>query len=374
MDTTASVLTFSLSEEASLLRMSVRQLLADSGAQEAARRFWEDDRDFDRELWKELAAMGIAGMAAPEALGGVAAPWSQLALVSEELGVACAAVPFEMQSLALVLLGQLHCSSATADLARAAVAGERVVTAALNLPTVSEAVPPRLTPAQDGRLSGQLALVLEGAVADAVVAPVGTDGVAILVEGFEREHVASLGMNRLANLTMAGALPLQLWTGIGEHERRAQSLGALLYAARQSGMGEWLLGETTKYAAERVQFGRPIGSFQAIQHKLAEMHIALAAGRFLVRFAASRGDAGADVALDVARAKSFLDTAMWQASTEAHQIHGGVGFVLDHPLHLYFAQSRGAEAAFGAPRRHHREVGRALLKGDAYRPNVLIGG
>jgi len=181
-------------------------------------------------------------------------------------------------------------------------------------------------------------------------------------------------MNRLANLSVSGAFPLQRWTGAGEHVRSAQSLGALLYAARQSGTGEWLLQETTKYAADRVQFGRPIGSFQAIQHKLAEMHIALSAGRFLVRFAAARGDDGADASLDVARAKAFLDTALWQASTDAHQIHGGVGFVLDHPLHLYFAQSRGAEAAFGAPRTQHRGIGRALLNGAAYRPNVLIGG
>jgi len=173
METTESVLTFSLSEEESLLRASVRQLLADAGAQETARRFWEDDRDFDRRLWKELASMGVAGMAAPEALGGVAAPWLQLALVSEDLGTACASVPFEMHTIALTLLGNSEPTPQVADLARAAVAGERVATAAVNLPTVPGATPSRLQVADDGRLSGRLSLLLEGAVADVVVAPVG---------------------------------------------------------------------------------------------------------------------------------------------------------------------------------------------------------
>lgn len=372
MDTPTPALSFDPSEEETLLRASLRQMLADKGAQESAHRFWLDDTDYDRALWRELTTLGLVGMAAPETLGGTDAPCSQLALVSEELGRACAAVPFEMHTLALVLLARLD-AGALDQIIAAAARGEQVLTAALNTPALPEGSPARLGISADQRLTGTLPLVLEGAVADVVVVPIEPGGLALVGGGFMRQPVPSLGMNRFATLTFDATPAERLWSDSAAAERQALTLGALLYAARQAGVGDWLLRQTTDYAAGRVQFGRPIGSFQAIQHKLAEMHIALTAGRSLVRHAATRLDDGVDGRLEVARAKAFLDSALWQASKDAHQIHGGVGFMLDHPLHLYFAQSRGAEAAFGGPRAHQRAVGRGLLTASEYQTNRLLG-
>jgi acyl-CoA dehydrogenase len=214
--------------------------------------------------------------------------------------------------------------------------------------------------------------VPDGAVADAVIAPAGA-GLAVVAGGFLREHVATLGMTRSANLSFDGSPATMLELNAVAAVRAARAEGALLFAARQAGMGDWILRQTTDYAAGRVQFGRPIGSFQAIQHKLSEIYIALTAGRHLVRYAASLIESGADAALEVSRAKAFMAAAMWRATVEAHQIHAGVGFILEHPLHLYFAGSRGAESLFGDARRHNRQVGAALLTGDGFRPNALLG-
>lgn len=344
-----------LSEEDSLLQATVRDVLARERAQERAREWWQNDSGFDRHTWDKLTELGIAGMMAPVTVGGIDARPLAACLVSEELGCAAAAVPFEMHSVALSLGGTLF-------------AEDWATGHALATSTVARSAKVRLDRDQ---LTGSARMVPEAGVADALL--VAADGMLVLATGFEREHVATLGMNRFANVSLDGASIVGVRTAGPGEVSRAEILATTLIAARGIGLGRWMLRQSTDHAAQRIQFGRAIGSFQALQHKLAEMHIAMSASQHLVRHAATRFEESDAPRLEASRAKAFLGETLWRVATEAHQIHGGVGFILDHPLHLYFAQARGVDSLLGRVRDHHVSVGGALLIEGAHRPNVLLG-
>ena len=336
-----------LSEEDSLIQSTVRDVLTREGAQERARQWWANDVDFDRALWSTLSNLGLTDMVASSAHGGIEAGTLTASVVSEEMGRFAAALPFEMHSTALRLLAHIGASEA---------------------PRVSDGVLTVVLVPNDGA-SAQM--VPEGAVADLILWSAA--GELLYLADFDREHVASMGMNRFANVTLrANAAGARCEVQASAVEN-ARTFATTMFASRMVGLGDWMLSQCAAYAGSRVQFGRPIGSFQAIQHKLAEMHIAMAASRFLTHHAAMALDEGADGQLEASRAKAFTGATLWRVATEAHQIHGGVGFVLDHPLHLYFAQARGADSLFGSTREHHQRVGQAVLGGIGHRPNLMLG-
>jgi alkylation response protein AidB-like acyl-CoA dehydrogenase len=282
--------------------------------------------------------------------GGIDASPLTAAVVSEEIGRAAAALPFEMHSVALRLLSDAgplkEFEGITNGVLTAAFAGLSAEKFAFSL-------------------------VPEGAICDAILLPV--DGHLLIAREFERHHVATMGMNRSANITIDRARAETGHAISSEAVAGARTFATVLFTSKMVGLGDWMLSQCAAYAGSRVQFGRPIGSFQAIQHKLADMHIAMTASRFLARHAAMALQEGRDGRIEAARAKAFTGAGLWRVGTEAHQIHGGVGFVLDHPLHLYFSQARGADSLFGATREHHESVGKAILTGDGFAPNAMLG-
>lgn len=335
-----------LSEEDALIQATVRDILEREGARDNARTWWSNDNDYDRAVWGKLAELGLSNMAGSAEHGGIDASPLTVAVVAESLGYFAAALPFEMHSTALRLL---------AEAGAPAVAGtENGV----------------LTVAFSPNANGLMEMVPEGAVADAVVVPAGTD--LLVASEFERTHIATMGMNRFANLVVAPSSGAHVTAEV-DAIARAKTFATMLFGSRLVGLGDWMLSECVSYAGSRVQFGRPIGSFQAIQHKLSEMHIAMAATRFLVRHAAMVMGEGGDGALETARAKAFAGSTLWRVGTEAHQIHGGIGFILDHHLHLYFSQARGADSLYGSVRENHVAVGKALLVDGKHRPNAMLG-
>ncbi|MEV0277085.1 acyl-CoA dehydrogenase family protein [Streptomyces sp. NPDC050610] len=351
------------------LRAAVRSLLTDRAAPAAVLAQSESEDPYDAGLWRALAAdMGTAGLLVPEKLGGQGASARETAVVMEELGRSVAPVPY-LTSAVLAVSALLACDTgqdAVSGPLRALAEGRRVGALAIPLPTAPGALPPVTVRADAaGTLSGEVATVAGAAGAELLL--VRADGGLYTVdaasEGVRVTGITPLDRTRpLSRVTLAEA-PAHRIAG---EERAAAAVdaallaGAGLLASEQLGVAEWCLAETVRYAGERYQFGRPIGSFQAIKHRLAELWLQVASARAAARNAADALAAdsagGADTALAVAVAQSYCGQVAVRAAEECVQLHGGIGMTWEHPAHLYLKRAKADQIALGAPGRHRETV------------------
>jgi alkylation response protein AidB-like acyl-CoA dehydrogenase len=147
----------------------------------------------------------------------------------------------------------------------------------------------------------------------------------------------------------------------GEKIERLLAIGAGLLAAEQTGGAEYCLLSTTEYAKQRMQFGRPIGSFQAVKHELADMMVAVEGAHSAALYAAAAIDQGSDELLEAAAVARVWCTQTFQhCAAEAIQLHGGIGFTWEHPAHLYFKRSRSSSTWFGEPTLHREQIARLM--------------
>jgi alkylation response protein AidB-like acyl-CoA dehydrogenase len=345
------------------LRASVRDLFADRAAASAVLARTESAEPYDLKLWRTLAAkLGTAGLHVPEELGGHGASARELAVVLEELGRAVVPVPF-LGSVVLATSALLACDTnepAVADLLHRLAAGELTGALAVPLTTWPGARFPSSVQATSGVLSGQIGVVADASVAEVLVVPAtGPDGrglYAVDATAAAITEVTSLDLTRrLADISLEGAPARLLAAG----DRAAAALeaaltaGAGLLASEQLGVVQWCLDETVAYVKQRYQFGRPVGSFQALKHRLADLYLELVAARAAARYAAdtlARRDPDVTVAVAVAQA-SCAEAAV-HAAEEAIQLHGGIGMTWEHPVHLYLKRAKSDELALGTPGRH----------------------
>ncbi|MFC4122556.1 acyl-CoA dehydrogenase family protein [Nonomuraea zeae] len=341
-------MTLLYSEVEEELRAAVRGLLADRCPPSAVLKRIESE-PYDLDLWKTLAGeIGVAGLLVPEEHGGAGASASEAAVVLEELGRAVAPVPFLTSSVmathALLpsgdaLLGELAEGRRTAALAVS-------FSASPYRPAHGSSV--RL---EGGRLTGSVAGVAGADVADVLLVPVG--GELYAVEGARAEVVPSLDLTRpVATVTLDGAQARPLGPcDVAEVLR----FSAGLLASEQLGVAEWCLDTTLAYVRERHQFARPIGSFQAIKHRLADLWLDVVRARAAARSAAADGSA-----ISVAVAQSWNAAVAVHAAEEALQLHGGIGMTWEHPVHLYLKRAKATEIALGTPG-DHREALASLV-------------
>ncbi|MBB3666141.1 alkylation response protein AidB-like acyl-CoA dehydrogenase [Prauserella sediminis] len=351
------------------LRASVRDLLNDRCEPASLLARVESDEPYDLELWHTLAReLGAAGLAVPEELGGQGASTREVALVLEELGRSVAPVPF-LGSAVLATSALLACDTASAevaDLVRKLASGTSTGALAVPLSTMADAeFPTAVTAAADGTLSGTVRSVADGTAADVFVVPAtGPDGpglYAVEATAAEVSAPVSFDLTRpIADVTFGGAAA----TRLAGSDRApgavtgALSTGAGLLASEQLGLAQWCLDETVEYLKGRYQFGRPVGSFQALKHRLADLWLELVGARAAARYAAdtlARGDADAPVA--VAMAQSYCAETAVHAAEECIQLHGGIGMTWEHPAHLYLKRAKASQVAFGAPGRHRAALG-----------------
>ncbi|GGO65438.1 acyl-CoA dehydrogenase family protein [Nonomuraea cavernae] len=355
-------MTLLYSEVEEELRAAVRGLLADRCPPAAVLKRIESE-PYDLDLWRTLAGeIGVAGLLIPEAYGGAGASASEAAVVLEELGRAVAPVPyFTSAVLATHALLQSAAVDQAGDLPQA-VAVDRVrellgrlaegrATAALAVSFAASPYRPERGSAvragDDGaRLSGSVSGVAGADVADVLLVPV--NGVLYLVEGAGVEVVPSLDLTRpVATVTFDDALAVPLGpVDVAEVLR----FGAGLLASEQLGVAEWCLDTTLAYVKERHQFARPIGSFQAIKHRLADLWLDVVRAR-----AAARGAVAEGSAVSVAVAQAWNGDVAVRIAEEALQLHGGIGMTWEHPVHLYLKRAKAAEIALGTPG-DHREA------------------
>jgi alkylation response protein AidB-like acyl-CoA dehydrogenase len=351
------------------LRASLRALLDRRCPPAAVLARTESGEPYDTGLWHGIAAeLGCAGLLIPHDHGGAGASYREAALTAQELGRSVAPVPYlgsaVMATAALLAAGD---GDLLAKLATGAV------TAALTVPFVTPPGAPvprtvRLTgprPADRAaglaRLNGSVAGLADALPADVLVVPAdgvpyGLYAVDAAAAGVTRTPVTSLDMTRqLCDLTLRDVEARPIATGAAAQRAvsDALSVGAAMLAAEQLGLAERCLEMTVGYVQGRYQFGRQVGSFQGLKHRLADLWVEITQARAAARYAAgclATGDPDAGVA--VALAKSCCCEAAVHAAQECVQMHGGIGFTWEHPAHLYLKRATSASIALGTPDRH----------------------
>ncbi|MGI5131348.1 acyl-CoA dehydrogenase family protein [Pseudonocardia sp. CA-107938] len=339
------------------LRASVRDVLGDRCDPAAVAALYDGDDAVVAPLWRVLAAeLGLAGLLVPETVGGAGASAREAAVVLEELGRAAAPVPF-LTSAVVATTVLLDSSS---ELLGPLAAGERVAALTVPLSTGPASALPALTIDADGRVSGSVTSVAGAVEADVLLVPVaGPDGLAVRAVAAGAAHVTpvvSLDMTRrLADVTFDGAPSEPVAAGEAA-VRRGLAAGAALLASEQLGVARWCLEETVSYLKVRRQFGRVVGGFQAIKHRLADLAIAVDSGSAAARYAAVALAEGVDVEIATAVAQAFCSDLAVTAAEEAVQLHGGIGMTWEHPAHLYLKRAKADQIALGTPGAHRAQL------------------
>jgi alkylation response protein AidB-like acyl-CoA dehydrogenase len=344
------------------LRDSVRHLLTDRCPPEAVAALYDPAPPDFSGVWKELAAdLGLAGLLVPEQLGGAGAGAREVAVVMEEIGRAVAPVPFlssaVLATVALLRAGETETLAALANGA---------VTAALVIPLSSAPSDP-VTGVSIGTngLTGRVSSVAGANAADALVVPVaGPDGLELhtvsrAAGGLDVSPVLALDMTRpLADVRFSGTVSSRVDTGSADAAvAAALETGAALLASEQLGVAQWCFDTTLEYVRQRKQFGRAIGSYQAIKHRLADLWLQVSSAAAAARYAAdtsARSDEDATVAAAIAQA--YCSDVAVHAAEECIQLHGGIGMTWEYPAHLYLKRAKSDQLAFGTAYRHRARL------------------
>ncbi|TFV53967.1 acyl-CoA dehydrogenase [Geodermatophilus sp. DF01-2] len=348
------------------LRATVRDLLADRCQSSAVIAAYDGDRSLVVPLWKALATdLELAGLLVPDERGGAGASAREAAVVLEELGRAVAPVPFLTSSVVAttVLLGA-EAGGPADDLLAALAAGDRTAALVVPLSTAPGAAVASLAAGAGGRVSGSVTSVAGALEADVFLVPVTTpDGTAVYAvpaEAVRIDPVVSLDMTRqLADLavdSVPGEALIAAPAGAAAVQRGLE-VGAALLASEQLGLAQWCLTATVAYLKERRQFGRVVGGFQALKHRLADLYVAVESAAAAARHAAATVAADdPDRAVATAVAQAWCGDVAVRAAEEAIQLHGGIGMTWEHPAHLYLKRAKAGQIAFGTPGFHRARL------------------
>jgi alkylation response protein AidB-like acyl-CoA dehydrogenase len=398
--TAATDLLYSDTERA--LASALADLLSERASSADVLARTEQPETYDTGLWRTVAAdIGVAGLLIPEPLGGAGASYRELAAAAEHFGATVAPIPY-LGSAAVataVLLSaarsaalETPAATATAFSAPAAPSTPRPTPASHAMPVspaadllrrmadgaVTAALAVEFTarpgtpfpaaariagPGSAGttRLRGTIPAVADALPADVLLVPAeGVPNGLYLVEvtapGVHRTPVVSLDMTRqLCDISLDDVPARQIVVGAGAQQAVDAGLaaGAAVLAAEQLGLAQRCLDMTVAYLKERRQFARPIGSFQALKHRLADLWTTITLARAASRYAAAcLADGDQDTPVAVALAKSACCEAAVTAAQECVQLHGGIGFTWEHPAHLYLKRAKAASVAFGTPGAH----------------------
>ena len=362
---------FAFSEEQEELRKTVRSFLDSKSPETEVRRLMDTEDGYDPAVWSQMGEqMGLQGLAIPEEFGGSGYSFVELGVVLEEMGRALLCAPyFSTVVLAANTLLQSGDDAAKKDFLPGIASGETIATIAYTEPSGKwDESGITMEATQDGggwTLNGTKMFVLDGHTADLIIVAARTEGGVSLftvvgdADGLTRTALSTMDQTRKqAKLEFAGT-PARLLGTEGQGWAVLSTvldLAAVALAAEEVGGGQKVLDMAVEYAKVRVQFGRPIGSFQAIKHKCADMLLEVESAKSAAYYgmwcAAEMNDELPSVA---SLAKAYCSEAYFHAAAENIQIHGGIGFTWEHPAHLYFKRAKSSELLFGDPT-YHREL------------------
>lgn len=346
----------------SSLRATLRDMLADRCPFDDVVRAFDGDRSLTSRLWKTLATdLGLAGLLVAPERGGAGASAREAAVVMEELGRRVAPVPFltsSVEATTVLMAGE-------SDLLGELACGELIGTLLVPFSAMPTSSLPSFSRGGNGGLTGRVTSVAGALEADVFLVPVvteeGTEVYAVRAAAVEVERFVCLDETRpLADITLDAAPgDLVVAADVGAaavHD--AMTTGAGLLSAELTGLASWCRDTTVDYLETRRQFGRVLGSFQALKHRLADLFVdvdsASAASRYVAGVYASEGE---DAAIATAVAKSYCGDVAVRAAEEAVQLHGGIGMTWEYPVHLHLKRAKADQIGRGLPGHHRAALG-----------------
>ena len=373
---------FDLGEEQVMLKTSARDFLEKECPRKLVRDMMEDERGHSPELWRKMARLGWQGLAFPEEYGGVGSSFLDLVVLLEEMGRALVPGPFVPS---VVHAGRTILTAGTEEQKQrflpAIARGEIIMTLALTEDggvSVPSGIGVTAVASAGGFvLNGTRLFVPDAHVADHIVCVArtgegsGEDGISLFVvdakaEGLLVEPLATMTGEKLCEVTFRDVdVPADSLLGERNHGwpvvRNALDEATVAECAWMIGGARWILETCVTYAKEREQFGVPIGTFQAIQHKLANVAVEVEGATSIVYYAAwtvDEKDPGQTLAASVA--KAWCSDTYRHAAFEGIQVHGGIGFTWDHDMHLYFKRAKSSQVAFGDADYHRERIAQLL--------------
>jgi alkylation response protein AidB-like acyl-CoA dehydrogenase len=362
---------FAFSDEQEELRAAVRRFLSEKSPETEVRRLMDTTEGYDPAVWSQMAdQLGLQSLTIPEEFGGSGFTYVELLVVLEEMGAALLCAPFfssvVLAANALLTSGD---DEAKKSYLPGIASGETIATLAItedNGKWDFGGIECKAEKLGDGWvLDGHKMFVLDGHVANLIiVAARSSAGVSLFAvpgdaAGLTRTPLPTMDQTRKqARLEFSGTPATLIGTDGGAEPglTKTLDLAAVALAAEQVGGAQHVLDASVEYAKTRIQFGRPIGSFQAIKHKCADMLLEVESAKSAAYYAAWAAAEDSDELPVVASlAKSYCSEAYFHAAAENIQIHGGIGFTWEHPAHLYFKRAKSSELFLGDPS-YHREL------------------
>ncbi|MCB8913528.1 acyl-CoA/acyl-ACP dehydrogenase [Rhodococcus rhodochrous] len=366
-------MTYVHTEEHDQLRSTVRAFLDQTSPEAEVRRLMDTDEGYDPAVWAQMGEqLALQGLHIPEEFGGSGYGYVELCVVLEELGASLAGGPFFASAvLAASAVMESGDHAARKDLLPSLADGSTIGTVAFadrhgRWDTSSDQTVATRT-RDRYLLTGTKSYVLDGSIADVVVVTAELDGELSLfvvsgrADGLTKDRLPTMDLTRKqATLTFNGT-PARLLGEPGDATAvldRVLALACVALANENVGGLRAVLDQSVQYAKERYQFGRPIGSFQAVKHMCADILVDLEGAKSAAYFAAHSTADDQRLPIASSLAKSYTGEAYFRAASANIQIHGGLGFTWEHPAHLYFKRAKSAELLFGDSIYH-----RSLLAG-----------
>jgi len=377
-------MTFAFTEEHQELRRGLRRFLDEKSPSRQVRQLMETEEGYDRAVWSQMAEqLGLQGLTIPEEFGGAGGGPVEQLIVLEEMGRVLLCAPyFATAVLAVNALRASGDAAAQRELLPGIAAGATIATLAVPEDDgrwSTDRLQTRARRAGDGHVvDGTKSFVLDGAIADLVlvVAQAEEGPTLFAVDGHDRRltprSLHTIDMTRKQAALVFDGVPARLVGTAGAagailEKTLRQAIVAL--AAEQVGGAQRCLDMSVDYAKLRVQFGRPIGSFQAIKHKCADMLLEVESAKSAAYYAAwAAADESDELPLVASLAKAYCSEAYFHVAAENIQVHGGIGFTWEHDAHLYYRRAKSSEVLLGSPT-HHREIAATYLIDGAGAPS-----
>ena len=355
---------FGLSESQTILRDSAREFFAGECQMARVRRLTETDSAHDPELWSKLAEQGYTGILFDEEYGGIGLGVVELVLLMEEAGRALLPGPLiSTVALAGAVLDACASPAQKRKYLPPISRGDARATLAMLESSASWDPDDVEMTAEGGRLTGEKLFVPDAAVADSIVV-VARDGVYVVhakAPGVRIAPMASMDLTRKLYAVMFADAPAEKLVHGAGLSRGLQIATAALVADMVGGM-QRTLDITVDYAKTRKQFGKPIGSFQAVQHQCADMYLETESARSAAYYAAwALQERAPDAAEAVSIAKMYASDASRAVGNRGIQIHGGMGFTWENDLHLYYRRAKSSETTLGDATYHRERIARLVI-------------